>query len=70
MSEYDFKPIIDAVVDGEGDDVVELVQGALDAGIPATDIIDQGLVPGMQIVSDKYDQKSILCRIWPRRRTL
>ena len=57
MSEYDFKPIIDAVVDGEGDDVVELVQGALDAGIPATDIIDQGLVPGMQIVSDKYDQK-------------
>lgn len=57
MSEYDFKPIIGAVVDGEGDDVVELVQAALDAGISAPDIIDQGLVPGMQIVSDKYDQK-------------
>lgn len=57
MSEYNFKPIIGAVVDGEGDDVVELVQAALDAGISAPDIIDQGLVPGMQIVSDKYDQK-------------
>ena len=53
MCDFDFQPI----VDGEGDDAAELVQEALDAGIPAADIIDKALVVGMQIVSDKYDQK-------------
>ena len=57
MCDFDFQPIIDVIVDGEGDDAAELVQEALDAGIPAADIIDKALVVGTQMVSDKYDQK-------------
>lgn len=57
MSEYDFQPIIDIIVEGEGDDAAELVQQALNEGVPAAEIIERGLVVGMGIVSDKYDQK-------------
>ena len=32
MCDFDFQPIIDVIVDGEGDDAAELVQEALDAG--------------------------------------
>ena len=47
MENYDFQEIIDVIVDGESDDAVELVEKALDAGVPATDIIERGLVVGM-----------------------
>lgn len=57
MSEYDFQPIIDIIVEGEGDDAADLVQQALNEGVPAAEIIERGLVVGMGIVSDKYDQK-------------
>lgn len=57
MENYDFQEIIDVIVDGESDDAVELVEKALDAGVPATDIIERGLVVGMGIVSRKYDEK-------------
>lgn len=54
---FDFQKLIDAIIDGEGDDAIELVQEAIDAKVPVVDIIEKGLVVGMSIVSDKYDQK-------------
>lgn len=54
---YDFEKMIKAIVDGESEDAVELVEEALKAGIPPYQIIDSGLVEGMKIVSDKYDRK-------------
>lgn len=57
MSGFDFEPIIHVIVEGEGDDAAELVQEALDTGVLPTEIIDKGLVVGMGIVSEKYDQK-------------
>ncbi len=57
MSNYDFKNIIQSVVDGESEDAVELVEEALKQGVSPYQIIDLGLVEGMKIVSDKYDRK-------------
>lgn len=54
---YDFEKMIIAIVDGESEDAVALVKEALDAGVEAYEIIDSGLVKGMNIVSDKYDRK-------------
>jgi len=57
MSTFDFEPLMMAVVDGEGDDALDFVEDALNQGISAYEIIDTGLIKGMQIVSDKYDAK-------------
>ena len=42
------------VVSGEADQVSSLTQQALDENISAIDILDQGLVAGMGVVSDKF----------------
>lgn len=55
--QFDFQPLIQAVVDGEGEDAVSLVEQALMEGFTPNQIIDSGLVEGMKIVSDKYDRK-------------
>ncbi len=54
-AQIDFQPLIQAVVDGEGEDAVALVEEALKQGLTPHQIIDSGLVEGMKIVSDKYD---------------
>jgi len=57
MNDFDFEPMIQAIVDGESDDAVVMVQEALNKSIPAYRIIELGLIKGMSIVSDKYDRK-------------
>ncbi|MFZ5646049.1 MAG: corrinoid protein [Bacillota bacterium] len=57
MGNFDFEPLIQAIVDGESDDAVELVEDALKQGVSTYKIIDMGLIKGMKIVSDKYDRK-------------
>ena len=57
VSGYDYTQMIQMVVDGEGDDVLDLVDEALESGESADAIIEKGLVEGMKIVSDKYDKK-------------
>jgi corrinoid protein of di/trimethylamine methyltransferase len=46
--------IITAVVEGEPDQVVDLTRQALAAGFEPMAIIDQGLIPGMDIVGEKF----------------
>jgi 5-methyltetrahydrofolate--homocysteine methyltransferase len=39
-----------AIIDGDGDTANALAQAMLAAGVPARQIIDQGLLPGMEVV--------------------
>ncbi|MBP5735305.1 MAG: corrinoid protein [Candidatus Methanomethylophilaceae archaeon] len=48
------KKLSDAVVGGKVNDSKAAAQEALDAGMPALDAINDGLVAGMSIVGDKY----------------
>lgn len=57
QEKFNFEPLVNAVVDGEGDDVVEIVEKALKENVNIDEIIEKGLVEGMRIVSDKYDAK-------------
>ena len=43
-----------AIVEGETEQVVELTRQALAAGLEPMAIIDQGLIPGMDIVGEKF----------------
>ena len=49
------RPIIEAVFEGDEDDVVESIQDALDAGKDPLSLIDDALMAGMAIVSKLYD---------------
>ena len=46
--------IITAIVEGETEQAVDLTQQALTAGLEPMAIIDQGLIPGMDIVGEKF----------------
>ena len=46
--------ISELVIDGEADDIQEKVQEALDAGISAQDILDNGLMAGINVVSEDF----------------
>jgi len=54
MVEEIINQIITAVVEGEPEQVVELTQKAIAAGLEPMTIIDQGLIPGMDIVGAKF----------------
>jgi 5-methyltetrahydrofolate--homocysteine methyltransferase len=51
----DLQIITETLITGDGDKLLELVQNALDAGIPAKDILQKGLIVGMDIVGEKME---------------
>jgi corrinoid protein of di/trimethylamine methyltransferase len=54
MNQEVINQLINAVIEGEPDQVVELTRQALAAGIEPMIIIDQGLIPGMDVVGEKF----------------
>lgn len=53
MSDLQF--ITDTLISGDGDKLKKLVQEALDAGTPANEILQKGLIVGMDIVGEKME---------------
>ncbi|MCP4114260.1 MAG: cobalamin-binding protein [Desulfobacteraceae bacterium] len=51
----DLKTITETLLTGDGEKVVELTRAALDAGIAAKDILNQGLIAGMDIVGERME---------------
>ncbi len=45
-----------AIIKGEGVKVLTLTQATLDAGVPAKEILDNALVPGIQKVGDLFEK--------------
>ena len=51
----DLKSITDTLIAGDGEKLKELVQNALNTGIPANEILQKGLIAGMDIVGEKME---------------
>ncbi len=51
------KQLIEHVVEGDEDEAKDIAQNCLDSGTTAWTIIQEGLIPAMKIVSEKYDNK-------------
>jgi 5-methyltetrahydrofolate--homocysteine methyltransferase len=51
------KSIVESLVKGEEKKVKELVRMSLDEGITADKILNEGLIPGMNIVGEKFKQQ-------------
>ncbi len=54
MNETILSQITTAIIDGDPEAVVALTQKALQSGVEPMNIIDKGLVPGMDIVGEKF----------------
>lgn len=54
MSEDLYAQMTQAVIDGEEDTAAELAQKALDMGLPPGEILDRGLVKGIEAVGEKF----------------
>ncbi len=50
----DYGALKQAVIDGKMAQVKQLTQAALDEGRPAQEVLDQGLIPAMDIVGEKF----------------
>ena len=50
----DMQAIADALIAGKREEVVDLVKKALDEGVTAKDILEQGLIAGMNVVGVKF----------------
>jgi 5-methyltetrahydrofolate--homocysteine methyltransferase len=51
----DIKTITETLLTGDGEKVAELTQAALDAGLSAKEILNQGLIAGMDIVGARME---------------
>jgi 5-methyltetrahydrofolate--homocysteine methyltransferase len=56
---FDLKPVVDAVITGNEAELAGLVRTALDRGVSAKRIMDEGLLAGMDIVGDKMENEEI-----------
>ncbi|HOT23848.1 MAG TPA: B12-binding domain-containing protein, partial [Thermoleophilia bacterium] len=54
MSDDLYAQMKQAVIDGEAEAAAALAQKALDAGLPAVDILDEGFVKGIEEVGDLF----------------
>ena len=52
-----FDSIIQCLMEGDDNKIQELVHAALDEGISVGNILNQGLVPGMEIVGEKFQKE-------------
>ncbi len=52
----DFEKLASAVIAGDVDKVVELTKEALDAGVGPADIINKGLISGMDVVGRRFKE--------------
>ena len=56
MSDDLYAQITEALLLGDVDKTVGLVQSALTSGLEPMDIINNGLVPGMDIAGERFDR--------------
>jgi 5-methyltetrahydrofolate--homocysteine methyltransferase len=51
----DLQAITETLITGDGEKLQELVQAAIDAGVPANEILQKALIVGMDIVGEKME---------------
>jgi 5-methyltetrahydrofolate--homocysteine methyltransferase len=56
---FDFKTIENALIEFDESKVLKLVQNALDQGVAAKEILNQGLIAGMDVVGEKMESEEM-----------
>ncbi|MGD2271112.1 MAG: corrinoid protein [Desulfobacterales bacterium] len=56
---FDFKPIIDTLIKGDKVRLTDMVKEALNQGVAAKEILNSGLITGMDIVGEKMENEEM-----------
>jgi len=56
---FDFKAISDALITCDAAKVLELVKSGLGQGVPAKDLLNRGLIAGMDVVGERMEKEEI-----------
>ena len=56
---FDFKLIVDSLIECDEAKVLKLVQNGLDEGVAAKEILNQGLIAGMDVVGEKMESEDM-----------
>jgi 5-methyltetrahydrofolate--homocysteine methyltransferase len=56
---FDFKLIVDSLIEFDEAKVLKLVQNGLDGGVAAKEILNQGLIAGMDVVGEKMENEDM-----------
>lgn len=56
---FDFKLIVDSLIECDEAKVLKLVQNGLDEGVAAKEILNQGLIAGMDVVGEKMENEDM-----------
>ena len=56
---FDFKLIVDSLIEFDEAKVLKLVQNGLDEGVEAKEILNQGLIAGMDVVGEKMENEDM-----------
>lgn len=51
----DYTPVLDMMLSGDGDKLVALVKEMLDGGMPAHEVLNKGLIAGMDVIGGKME---------------
>ncbi|MEG0376860.1 MAG: corrinoid protein [Eubacterium sp.] len=57
MEKYD--KLVELLMDGEDEEIVSAVDQLLDAGIPAGEILQEGLIHGMELVGEAFEKETL-----------
>ncbi len=55
----DLQAVADAIIKGDRNTVVELTQKAIDEGVSALEILDKGLIAGMNVVGERFKKNEV-----------
>jgi 5-methyltetrahydrofolate--homocysteine methyltransferase len=55
----DLKALADAVINGDQNTALEITKAAIEEGTAAKDILDNGLIAGMDVVGDRFKKSEI-----------
>lgn len=55
----DFKEIHDALIKADHTELIKLVKNALERGVPSNDILNRGLIAGMEVVGEKMEHQEM-----------
>jgi len=55
----DFKEIHDALIKADHTELIKLVKNSLERGVPSNDILNRGLIAGMEVVGEKMEHQEM-----------
>ncbi|MEE9609937.1 MAG: B12-binding domain-containing protein, partial [Desulfatiglandales bacterium] len=56
---FDFKPIVNAVIEYDESKLIQLIKNAMDHGVAAKEVLNEGLIAGMDIVGEKMESEDM-----------